>query len=303
MRALLLSLLFISISFAAEHELPTFNLTLESTCPGDVLHINTSLSDGTEPVGVELRLVLREPFQGLRAIQWTDGNGTATMEIAKPGIYRLYIGNSELYDSPQYFTFNYSEMCPPPPPKHFNLTVEPDCNDSIIAISVIREGKPLEDVLVTTKDWSSLTGPTGKISFPLEEGFFYIKAERSGFASVERYEEIDCTPPECLSDSDCADDRFCFDGICYNLTGDCGYPSNHTWFIYACCDASDCDAGYNCSNHSCVELPPVNITVNATNLTTQNISVNETALPEEEPEQPCLPALILLPLAALIMRG
>jgi hypothetical protein len=302
MRALLLSLLIISLSFAAEQELPTFNLTLESTCPGDILQINTSLSDGTKPVGIELRLVLRVPFQGLRAIQWTDGNGTASMEISKPGIYRLYIDKSDIYDSPPFVTFNYSEMCPPPPPKDFNLTVEPDCNKSIVGISVIRKGKPLEDVFVTTKDWSSLTGLTGNVSFPLEEGFFYINAEKSGFATVERYEEIDCTPPECLSNIDCDDNQICFNESCTNITGDCGYATNHTWVPYTCCDVSDCGTGYNCTNHSCVELPPANLTLNVTNISLQNLTLNETEIPEPEPEQPCLPAIILLSLAALVVR-
>lgn len=302
MRALLLSLFILSISFAAEHELPIFNVSILGECPGDILHINTSLSDGTKPEGAELRLVLREPFQGLRAIQWTDENGSATMEISKPGIYRLYIGKSDLYESPQYVTFNYSEMCPPPPPKSYNLTVEADCGRGIIEVSISRDGQPLEDMLVTTKDWSSLTGDTGRVSFPLEEGFYYIKAQKSGFATYEGYAEIDCAPPECRSDADCADDRFCFDESCYNLTGECGFPANHTWFIYPCCDASDCDPGFDCANHSCVELPPVNITVNLTNATAQNLSLNETALPEGEPEEPCPLAFILLPLTALALR-
>jgi len=194
--------------------------------------------------------------------------------------------------------FSYPEMCPPPPPKSFNLSVEPDCNNSLLIVTVTEEGEPLEDVFVSTEGWSALTQSIGKVSFPLKEGIVFISANKSGYSHQEMFLDINCTPPECLEDEDCAVDQYCWDYQCLNLTGDCGFAANHTWFVYECCSDPDCETGFECLNNNCVFKPPP---LNVTNITDENISINETMPPEEEkPEEICVAAI--LPLLFLFFR-
>ncbi len=270
------------------------NLTLETTCPGDVLHITAMASNGQPVPDVEIRLVLYQPFQGLRALKHTDGQGMTFVELTKPGEYRVYM-QTEDYNHPQYVEFSYPEMCPPPPLKSFNLSIEPDCNSSLLNVAVTEEGIPLEGVYITTGEWSSLTQAIGKVSFPLKEGLVLVSANKSGYSYQEMLLDINCTPPECLEDEDCASDQYCWDRQCLDITGECGYAANHTWFIYECCSDSDCDADFECLNNTCVQRPP------PPPLIEENVSVNET-VPPEEAEQEEICGAALLPLLILFFR-
>ena len=70
-------------------------------------------------------------------------------------------------------------------------------------------------------------------------------------------------PPDgkkgCTTNSECTDAQYCSGGSCIDVSsGSCGYLSNHSWFQYACCNDSDCNAGYVCFEHACIER---NITI------------------------------------------
>ena len=299
MRVLFLLLLLSATAFSAEITY-FMNLSLETTCPDNVLHITAMASNGQPVADVEIRLVLYVPFQGLRALKHTDEQGMTSVELTKPGEYRVYM-QTEDYNHPQYVEFSYPEMCPPPPPKSFNLSIEPDCSSSLLKVAVTEEGTPLEDVFLTTGEWSSLTQAIGKVSFPLKEGLVLVSANKSGYSYQEMLLDINCTPPECLEDKDCAFDQYCWNRQCLNLTDDCGYAANHTWFIYECCSDSDCDADFECLNNTCVPRPFPQPPVNMTNVTEENILVNETAPPEAaEQEEIC--GAVILPLLLLFFR-
>ncbi len=299
MRIAALFLFLIQLTFAVEITY-FMNLSLSVSCPGDVLHINATASSGEPAADVELRLVLYSPYQGLRALKHTDEQGLTSVELTKPGEYRVYISTEE-YNHPKYVAFSYPSMCPPPPPKAFNISVVPDCNYSLMEITITENGTPVEGVFVRTGEWSSLTGSKGEVSLPFEEGWVFVSANKSGYVYQEVFVDINCTPPGCINDEDCASDQYCWDGNCLNITGDCGYAANHTWFVYECCSDSDCAAGFECLNNSCVLKPPPPPPPNVTNITEENISINETTLPEkEEPEEICVAAM--LPLLLLLFR-
>lgn len=231
-------------------------VTTNVTCPDNTLHVLAMGSDGNPGVNIALRLALMEPYQGLRAVMHTDENGMASVELTKTGLYRLRIYTDD-YNHEEYLEFNYSEMCPPPPPKQMEVDVEPDCINGNVLINITSGGVPVSGVLIRTEKWSSLTGSSGFASFPLEEGLTYISAESSGYAKVEFYKNLSCAPPpECVQDGDCADDQYCANNECVNVTGTCGYAANHSWMAYDCCSDSDCGADSLCTGNRCVLLPP-----------------------------------------------
>ncbi|MBU0532470.1 hypothetical protein KKB44_03175 [Candidatus Micrarchaeota archaeon] len=281
-----LFLFLISLTFAA-NVTPFLNLELETSCPGNFLNITTILSNGTAAADVELRLVRHIPYQGLRAIQHTNENGTASVELTNTGEYRIYIENSDYYNSDTFVEFNYSEMCPLPPPEEFNLSIEVNCNASILKITASKDGIPLENVFINTQNWSSLTGTTGTVFFLLEEGWTLIRANKSGYVYKESIINIVCTPPECITDENCTYNQYCFNESCINLTGVCGYPENHSWIGYECCEDGGCEMNFVCLNNSCISLPPQPENIN-------NVSLNQTVSQEEPAEPPCIAALLLL---------
>ncbi len=263
MRLLLLLILLASISFAqVEPEITRFlHIEKDVSCPDNMLTMQAVASDGKPAPGVELRLVLHYPYQGLRAVQTTDSKGIAKAKLTKPGNYRIYIRTDD-YNHDDFEEFDYPEMCPPPPPKGFNVTVGKDCNNSQLIVTATEEGDPLEDVFISTEKWSSTSNPQGIVVFPLEEGLIYITANRSGYSSIQFWADINCTPPppppppECLQDQNCSFDQFCENETCINITGECGYPENHSWVSYECCEDEDCGFRMICRNNTCEVRPP-----------------------------------------------
>jgi len=96
----------------------------------------------------------------------------------------------------------------------------------------------------------------------------YIGARETAENAISLYEEAvalaeNCTPPgseqisesECDSNINCGPKEECVKGDCVNVTCECGYVSNHECTEYECCDDSDCDSGYECTNHSCTAVP------------------------------------------------
>ena len=145
-------------------------------------------------------------------------------------------------------------MCPPPPPKSIGIEVNQYCDLGIVTVTVTDESGPLENALVRTKEWSSFTDASGTVAFPLEEGWFYISVNKTHYSFREFYAEVNCAPPECLSNEDCRSDQFCADEKCIDLIGMCGYPEDHFWVEYECCSDGDCFNETICIENFCESL-------------------------------------------------
>lgn len=85
----LLLVLLISLVSPA-YALPELTLSAAKQCPGDIVHINAT-ADGQPAPGVELRIVLYLPYQGLVALQHSAADGTVSVELKKGGTYRIYM--------------------------------------------------------------------------------------------------------------------------------------------------------------------------------------------------------------------
>jgi hypothetical protein len=166
-----------------------------------------------------------------------------------------------------------------------NVSIEPDCEAMRLSIATKANetGAPLEGVFILAGDWSSFSGKSGMVSVPFEKGYVFIRAERANYTSQEFYFDASCLPPpECLTDSDCGALEFCLGGNCTNVTGECGYPKNHTWVAYGCCADADCgNESQICANSTCVGKPlppepPVQNMTNATNATSMANQSNAT---------------------------
>jgi hypothetical protein len=265
MRLALFLLFLAALSFSINVTVTRYmNVSTSTSCPGDWLFMNATDSEGNPAPDVELRLVLYEPYQGLRALEHTDQNGLASVQLTNTGHFRLYIYTND-YDHDQYVEFDYPARCPPPPPKTMNITVTPDCADNLLVISAASGGAPLSGVVITTPDWSSMSGDSGNVSFPLEEGDIFINASKTGYSNPQFYYTVSCAPPpECTDDAACGTNQSCVGGRCENLSGTCGYPENHTWVHYTCCSDSDCGSTSMCLNNTCVlrpALPATNQTI------------------------------------------
>ncbi|MEW6036524.1 MAG: hypothetical protein AB1529_07980 [Candidatus Micrarchaeota archaeon] len=287
-RVLLLIIAFAACSTAANLSL---GLSAEASCPGNVLSVNLTDSAGHPASGVELRLVLYLPYQGLRAIQHSDAQGMAYFELTKNGTYRIYPSTND-YDHPKYVEFDYPALCPPPPPKPLNVSWAADCDAGWLRLSATSEGTPLGGVFITTGTWSSLTGPDGNVSFPLEEGQVFIRAEKENHTKQEFFADVSCAPqPECAGNADCDDWEYCGAGSCANATGECGYAGNHSWILYECCRDEDCGNASLCEDNSCISKPPPQPPPeNVTNQTTNQTGNGE---PETTAPSPCLPAFLI----------
>ncbi|MFH0737555.1 MAG: hypothetical protein V1827_02575 [Candidatus Micrarchaeota archaeon] len=182
MRLFAISLLMFSVSLAAN---TTYRLDLEmhAECPGDMLIVDAVASNGEPAPDVELRLVLYEPYQGLRALKHTDYSGHTAFELTKNGTYRIYI-NTDTYNAKDYEIFRYPERCPPPPPKKLFAVVEVDCDGMSVKANVTDGGSPVGGVFARTLHWSSMSGKDGLVSLPLEEDDYFLAVgdgDREGF--------------------------------------------------------------------------------------------------------------------------
>lgn len=304
MRSLIVLLVLLSLIHAADNETPIkryLNLGAEATCPGNILQMNATSSDGLPAYDVELRLVLYLPYQGLRAIAHTGEDGLASVQLTKNGSYRIYI-NTDKYNHEKYVEFDYPALCPPPPPQEFLVNASADCESNLTLIRVSKSGAPLPGVFVWAENWSTVTGQGGVAVFPLMEGQIYIRAAKENFSSKEFYSLITCAPPlECYFDSDCPGDAYCNGGTCFNISGECGYPLNHTWVLHQCCMDSDCGDGFNCADNTCFVLPPPEQNISIGNITEN--ATNHTAEPEDETADGACAAAALLGFISLIFAA
>ena len=91
---------------------------------------------------------------------------------------------------------------------------------------------------------------------------FVILLNHSGNISEDMacydYKNVTVMPnpiKHCKTNLDCEDNRYCFNGLCFNLTcTGCSHPSNHTCEAYECCGDNMCKAYEYCSNHTCTFL-------------------------------------------------
>ncbi len=90
---------------------------------------------------------------------------------------------------------------------------------------------------------------------------------------------------ECAGDSDCMDSQRCAEGVCLNLTGECGYASGHAWHAYQCCSDAACPSGWCLENRTCSPTPRPQVT------------------PTPAPPQPaiCTPVTAVLMLVAVVI--
>jgi len=125
------------------------------------------------------------------------------------------------------------------------------------------KGNPVRVLLEVKQDyagyWDTIHSEwtddiTGTISYtPAENGTYLFSFSRPGYYPIDMEFIInDCY--ECLVDADCADDQMCVSRTCINLTGECGYPLNHSWVEYECCENIDCADMETCENAECVPL-------------------------------------------------
>lgn len=187
----LLLLAMLSVSAAA---MPFLNLTVSSSCPGDVIHVNASSSDGIPPSNLSLRFILYDPFYGLRGIAQTDVNGSASIQLTKPGLYRIY-PDTVLYNHPDYVEFDYQRMCPPIPPRSMTLSVWQDCAAGIALVNVTDGNLTLSDVFVQSDQWSTMSGPSGSVFLPLPQGedYIFIDAQKTGYMNQSGWFNASCT--------------------------------------------------------------------------------------------------------------
>ncbi len=295
MRKAVFLLILAAVSFPDNATVVRFmNVTTGTSCPGDWLYMNATASDGTPAPDVELRLVLYEPYLGLRALEHTDENGLASVQLTRTGHYRLYMYTND-YNHDDYVEFDYPSLCPPPPPLGMNVSVSVDCADRIVSITAASNGTPLSGVFVAAQEWSSLTGDSGEVSIPLQEGDLFINATRQGYTSQAFYYTVSCVQPQCTDPSQCSDNQACLAQECVNLTGSCGYAANHTWNGYACCTDSDCGALSRCVGNTCVprEMPPFIQNQDKTNVSSSPAN-NSSELPSPSKPNACLGSILLL---------
>jgi hypothetical protein len=259
MRLLFLAMLLALCSLAypaTEPDKEYLNLEFDTSCPGNNLQVTAS-AGGKPAVDVELRLVLYEPYQGLRAIAHTDKDGEAHFYIEKVGKYRIYPNNEDYEIDSQFENFFFTKLCPPPPPKEMEISTELDCEAGLLMIEASHAGEPLSDVLIVGSQWASYTQSDGKTFLPLDGNTLGFNATKTGYADESIGTGTRCSF-DCLSDDDCEMEEFCDVGDCKEVIplGDCGRAKEHEWVPYACCDDSACDEGLVCRGYICVVLPP-----------------------------------------------
>ncbi len=251
MRLLVFFLVLISVS-AAREELPVIHLDMTTSCPGNNLHI-VATANGVPAEDVEIRLVLYEPFYGLRALKHTDSKGEADFQVDKTGKYRVYL-SSDYYEHEPFEILFVPNLCPPPPAKQFNVSTALNCKQGLVLISVYHGGEAISDATVESSGWAALTPSDGILIFPIEGNEMKIKVFKAGFANKSGILDTRCSF-SCISSQDCEEDEYCVQGDCKQLTGECGRPINHTWVPYECCDDSACPEDLYCRAFICVVLP------------------------------------------------
>lgn len=179
MRFAVFLLLMIPLSFPITYWLDLFT---EASCPGDIITVDAITSNGQPAPDVELRLVLYEPYQGLRALKHTNAHGQTFFELTKNGTYRIYI-TTDVYHHDKYVTFEYPEMCPAPPSKQMVVGVELNCDSRLMKINITDGISPLENVFVQSKYWSTMSGSSGTVVLPLEEDDYFLYFDRRGYNS------------------------------------------------------------------------------------------------------------------------
>ena len=174
MRFFAFAILLVSVAWAA-----TLDITTSTSCPGNVLTVNAYTSDNSSPAGIELRLLLYDPYNGLKALLDTDANGTASANLSRTGYYRIY-PSTIAYIHPDYVDFNYTAMCPPP---GINLSISADCSRDILLINATSQGAPLADAFLSADSWSSLTSQSGRAAIPFQgEDYVFVSAQKQSLS-------------------------------------------------------------------------------------------------------------------------
>ncbi|MEM4360147.1 MAG: right-handed parallel beta-helix repeat-containing protein [Candidatus Bilamarchaeaceae archaeon] len=194
--------------------------------------------DGTPISGA--RIVIEGPWPW-SDVKFTDKSGMTTFTLPRQGHYVLWVdGGSDDYCSEADYEFDYT-MC-----GCFN---DDDC-------------KPTE--YCELPGYATHLAMGRCLPVPCECGYVadhtcypYDCCSDRDCAEGYRCDNHVCVPRiECEVDDDCAFDERCTDGKCVKIQpGECGYIANHAWFVYECCNDTDCPTGYVCKEHTCI--PPL----------------------------------------------
>ena len=131
-----------------------------------------------------------------------------------------------------------------------------DINDNIIAET---QGSLVEtDTVKKFIIRSDVPKPNNFTTFYFKPCFRIKTNETESFVKCYDLMNLSVMPypvVKCNNDSDCEENRYCNNGLCFNLSCDyCQHIVNHSCVSYECCKNYDCKEDESCVNHSCVFL-------------------------------------------------
>lgn len=209
------------------------NLSWEQVCPENGMLVNVR-SDGSTVSGVEVRLLLQDPYYGLIDQQDSNESGQVMFNTDITGTYWIYAHGSG------YYSFG--------PLEAEYTACEPE----------VTEGCDVDSDCASTETCEGGTCTQVECECGMIEDRTCVPYECC--SDTECSEGEVCTgnqcviEPGCTTDSDCADEETCSSEICIPVeTGECGYVQNHSWQDYECCQDSECaDYPYEkCTSHTC----------------------------------------------------
>jgi parallel beta-helix repeat protein len=207
-------------------------LVKETICPDNRITVEITDSDNN-PVGADQLVVLTDP-DGKIYVEHTSREGEVTFTMPRSGGYKVTSTGAFCGE----YSFDY-QMCTAAP----SCKSDDDCGDAQYCEPSSGACKPVGC-------------PCGQIyDHSCHPYACCVDVDCHGNYTCTNHEckAIVIAQPECNVDSNCSDDKYCSNGKCTSVQlGTCGYVSNHSWKSYECCNNSDCQSGYLCTNHSCM---------------------------------------------------
>jgi len=204
----------------------------ETICPDNRIRVEITDSDNN-PVGADQLVVLTDP-DGKIYVEHTNREGEVTFTMPRSGGYKVTSTGAYCGE----YSFDY-QMCTAAP----SCKSDEECGDAQYCEPSSGACKPVGC-------------PCGQIyDHSCHPYACCVDVDCHGNYTCTNHEckAIVIAQPECNVDSNCSDDKYCSNGKCTSVQlGTCGYVSNHSWKSYECCNNSDCQSGYLCTNHSCM---------------------------------------------------
>lgn len=281
---LVLLILASSLSFAQgyddddDDELFSLNLTLNSTCSGNIVNVTNETGDPVEAADVTVWFLGGAPI----ASGQTDGNGS--FFFGGCGIAVEIDANKDGYmpvSNVQGQLVNCSECEEDEDEEKELMPLDADldsgCEGAIITITSSGEAVEGADVTVwgnrTSPVYSGKTDSNGRVPFEGCGLSIEIDVRKEAYAPLDNVKGklIDCSEceeetvneteeddiddipgeiiekePECYTDDDCSNIEYCdippgeIGGFCEPVTGTCGYAKRHMWIESKCGPLGDC---------------------------------------------------------------